>query len=55
MNDKIMKHLSDFKEITTFHLRFKCEKCNYEYEKKEYCPKCGHKSIKEEKEIYQYV
>jgi rubrerythrin len=54
MNDK-KKYLDDFKEITEFHLHFKCPKCGYEYDNKGYCPRCGCKSIKEEEEIYQYV
>jgi rubrerythrin len=54
MNDA-MKYLSDFKEIVEFSLKYKCKKCGFEYENKDYCPKCGYKSLKEEKEIYQYV
>jgi predicted Zn-ribbon and HTH transcriptional regulator len=47
-----MKYLDDFKEIVLFHLHFKCKKCDFEYENKDYCPRCGYKSIKEEEEIY---
>jgi rRNA maturation endonuclease Nob1 len=53
--EKNMKQLDDFKEIFKFlNLRFKCEKCHFEYEDRDFCPRCGHK-YKQEKEIFQYV
>jgi predicted Zn-ribbon and HTH transcriptional regulator len=40
---KALKPLYEFKELKLFIPLKKCKRCGYEYEKQDYCPKCGEK------------
>jgi predicted Zn-ribbon and HTH transcriptional regulator len=44
---KEIKELYEFKKIEIFKLPKKCDKCGFEYEKSDHCPRCNEKEKEE--------